>query len=522
MRDDRIEMPRASIVFAAVLFALAVYVMFAAPINTDAAYILVAARRMLTGDRLYIDLIETNPPLAFWMMMPAAAIGSWLKIADEHLVALFATGVLAISGWLGVRVLHLGPIVSRDLRAALLTAFIVALIVPFPEQVAQREMLAAALIFPYTLLAARTITGVAGPRSLRIWCGLLAGIGFAIKPFFLAAWLATEAVVVLRTGIAALRRPETLTLVISQVAYAVSVLTLTPQYVTRMVPMAAEFYGAYGRSRRGIVAASDVRSFTASALLACLSPAWLKTTHEAAAFAQVFGASSLGWMFCFVAQGKGWKYHLLPALVYAAVAVAAMFVLVLEALRTIARDSTALRVRKALLIVPLIVGSVISVPWATEKSNQMIELLEHPYGEDMKAIVEAILSRALGEPIYVMSTNVWPSFPIVNLSGASWPYHYHFLWPIPQLYGARQGSPPYRAPEAQGPREREFFDTVVSDLSRTPPQLLFVERGPYLQAMQGRDFDFVQYFSASAEFRDFLSHYDRMGVIASWQVYQRR
>ena len=43
----QINMMRVWIMFAAVLFAFAVAVMFAAPINTDAAYILVAARRML-------------------------------------------------------------------------------------------------------------------------------------------------------------------------------------------------------------------------------------------------------------------------------------------------------------------------------------------------------------------------------------------------------------------------------------------------------------------------------------------
>ena len=49
-----------------VCLAVASAALVASPLNSDAGYVLVAARRMLEGDRLYVDVIETNPPLVFF------------------------------------------------------------------------------------------------------------------------------------------------------------------------------------------------------------------------------------------------------------------------------------------------------------------------------------------------------------------------------------------------------------------------------------------------------------------------
>ena len=59
----------------ALLAAIGILGEFRSPINGDVAYVLDIARRMLRGERLYLDLIDLNPPFIFWISQPAVLAG---------------------------------------------------------------------------------------------------------------------------------------------------------------------------------------------------------------------------------------------------------------------------------------------------------------------------------------------------------------------------------------------------------------------------------------------------------------
>ena len=48
----------------AALLAIAITLRYFLPANTDVGWYLTVAERVLDGQRLYIDVIETNPPMA--------------------------------------------------------------------------------------------------------------------------------------------------------------------------------------------------------------------------------------------------------------------------------------------------------------------------------------------------------------------------------------------------------------------------------------------------------------------------
>jgi hypothetical protein len=137
-------------------------------------------------------------------------------------------------------------------------------------------------------------------------------------------------------------------------------------------------------------------------------------------------------------------------------------------------------------------------------------------------MAELVSTVAIGEPIYALSTNVFPAFPVVNLGRAIWPYHYNCLWPLPALYaGEGVAAPAYRRASEQGAVERVFFDTVVDDVLKTPPRLLIVDRARFKQAMGRQQFDFLEYFSGSPAFRTLLRRYRNLGYIGQWEIYKR-
>lgn len=479
------------------------------PLNSDAGYVLVAARRLITGERLYVDLIETNTPLIFWLMTVPARAGSLVGWSDARLVALFTIAVLWLAALCAGTLLARIPEPARPLRSLIISGYCLAAVFVAITQVGQREQLAVLLLLPQSVLAARTIAGLDTSTRLRLATGAMAGVGIAIKPFFAAPWIAMEAMIVATRGWKSVARLDVAVIVLLQVGHGLAMLAFHREYFERIVPMVGEWYGAYATPRAGLLTSGRVLVLLGASLAALIWPRWLPPSF-AAACARAFGAATLGWLVSYVVQAKGWGYQLLPAEVSATAAMAALGI----ALVTVSVSGVAARgwldraVAWTLIAAALGAGALL-----------VRERLGRTQSAVFAGLQTTVERHAAGQPVYVMSTSVYPTFPLVNEASLPWPYHYHFLWPIPALYAGANG-PDYRAPEQQDPREREFFDTVVTDLVRRPPRLLLVDRGTMQQAMRGRTFDFVEYFSAAPAFRLLLTRYTRLPDLGSWEIYR--
>jgi hypothetical protein len=288
-------LPKVLLVVAPSVIALA-----AAPLNADPAWILTAARRVLDGARLYVDIIETNPPLIFWMMTIPALI------ADARLVGVFVGMFLTASVLVSLRVLARPPAPARLSRDALIVSFLIAVVVPGVPWTGQREQIAAILLLPYALLAAHAASGAAAPRSLAVTCGALAGVGLALKPFFLAPWAAVELVVWMRRRtLRTFARPESVTVLLIQIVYVVLVLVFTPEYVTRVARLVQATYNVgYAVDKSLIAQTGRFRKLTLLGLATVATIAWRR--RPSSAFTQVFGAATLGWLVSYIVQGKAY------------------------------------------------------------------------------------------------------------------------------------------------------------------------------------------------------------------------
>src|SRR3982074_742810 len=58
----------------AILFAAAIVLRHVLAANTDVSWLLTVGERILDGQRLYVDVIETNPPMAVLVYLPAIII----------------------------------------------------------------------------------------------------------------------------------------------------------------------------------------------------------------------------------------------------------------------------------------------------------------------------------------------------------------------------------------------------------------------------------------------------------------
>ena len=515
---------------AGALLAAAVAVVLIAPLNTDTAWMLVEARRLTHGERLYVDIMETNPPLVVWLWMLPAVIGNGLGWGDARISAVTVAMVLAAVTLVSFAVIDRAPAASRLVRLALVAGFLVPVVLLCLWDMGEREQIAAMLTLPYAFLAARAVmppgpeSGAArSDRGVALDAASMAAVAFALKPFFLGAFAAIELAVLWSAGWRrAAARIEPWTIAIGQAIYVVVVLVVTPEYASRTVPVVIATYGAYGNGIAAVVRSSRFW-LSASVGVIALSASALSAATFPGACARVFGAATLGWLLGYAVQGKGWQYHFIPVMVFGATAIAATIVAIGAAVRTLPRRSRVARVAIGGAALAFLVVAPVAAGSAWRLAMKGIAGLRAGDRAEVVVLIEVVSQLATGEPVFALSTNMAPAFPVVNLAGAEWPYHYHFLWLLPGLYPGATGTPiPYRAPAEQDAMERAFFDTVVSDLEHIPPRALIVDRSRDMQGMAyGRPFDFLRYFSSSPRFVELMRRYRRAAAVGPYDVYER-
>ena len=267
------------------------------------------AHAMRRGARLYVDFIEINPPLWFWMAMPVDWLGELLRTRTEPvtiaLVALWA--LVALRGT--SRLLEDTDPKARTLF--LLYASAVLLIMPMHLLFEQREHLALIAAVPYLALAARRSKAGGVRPVLAALIGFGGALGFALKPHFLAVPILTEAWLIY-TIRARYRpfRPENLILLGSALLYVAAVALVTPEFFTLVLP---HYYPVYKAAAPAFALSFDVQPLLWLFMLAALAPAWRAIRAGDAPLTAALLAGFGGFAISYAAQHTGWLYLGIPA-----------------------------------------------------------------------------------------------------------------------------------------------------------------------------------------------------------------
>ena len=200
-------------------------------IRPDTGFLLDAAARILGGERLYVDVVEINPPLIVWLNMGAVALPRSIGASPIVVYCLGVIGVLV--GSLLVTAMLLRRLLPDAPRLAACMVVLLAFVL-FPlsaQDFGEREHLVLALLIPYLLLAAARWEGRPIQHSAAALIGAGAAIAFALKPHFLLVGIGLELWLRWRTD----RRwrplaPESIAILVLLAVYGVAIVALTPAY----------------------------------------------------------------------------------------------------------------------------------------------------------------------------------------------------------------------------------------------------------------------------------------------------
>jgi hypothetical protein len=508
------------------------------PLNQDVAAVLSFAERMVAGEALYRDLIDVNPPLIFLLNLPAAWLAALTPLDAVQALLLLLLLFCVLVGWLCHR---LNP-PRGAAEAAMMLVLLPLVLLLAGYDFGQREQIMAAAALPYLFLAERRIEGVppglpgighvvampglrrhasaAGPGwPVAAACTLLAGIGFALKPHFLAVPALVEAVVLLagarrRGWAAALRDPVPWGLAGLWTLYLLVILLGFPDYFGRVMPLVWDFYVDLGGASWWQVLLTE-QLFTA--MLMTVAVVVLTTwagTRSLGWLPRVLAAATVGGLAAALVQHKGWSYHVVPVWMWGGLLCGLALARAADAqlpAGAAARAAPLLATGTSIVLTLLVMRGG-EAPWR-----------EFNYHNTPAGRLAAWLEKEAPDGrLLVLSPDIYPAYPALNYAENQPVLRFMSTWLLQAVYatcpadGAR-----FRAPAQMGPAERYLFDGVAQDIAETPPVAVLVARDAHISWCAGQPFDMIAYFTRHPRFAAEWRHYRQSGEIDGYMLFER-
>ncbi|WP_226782788.1 hypothetical protein [Oceaniglobus trochenteri] len=478
----------------AAVMAVAIHLLWGTLLSHDISWYLISTGWWLDGVGIYAEILELNPPLAFYL----TAIPVWVSrvagidptVAFKGFVLVLAAVSLALSQRLLAR--EGGPTAAA--RPVVLAVAAVGLLLLPIADFGQRDHLFAILFLPFLVmnLVSRPVSG-----PMRAGVAVWATFGVALKHYFLLLPLAILVCqMVAARGLRPVFRVEYLVMAGMLVLYVAASVVLHPAYFDSVVPLTLQVYGAFDAPFLFTVSRAGL-----PILLLLVALALLLVNRARPQSNRVAVLSGAAGIAVFLIQSKGWSYQRIPADLFVTMAVTWTAVTLSRA-RAQWWPMAIAFVSLTLLLLPA--------------------LRQGPYQSPFARAVEPYFACAPGERSFqIFSSTVSTGFPLANLAGATPANRAPTLWLFP---GAA-----YRLSLAKDPAERAIYRAtlenararVLEDFFRAAPQLVIVDEAARKPYFNGAAFDYLAYFSEDRAFAEAWRDYRRKGQVGDFGIYAR-
>jgi hypothetical protein len=448
----RLSLPR----WLPLLLVVVLAIVMRHALNTDVSWGLTMADKVLDGERLYVDIIEVNPPATVFLYVLPAWLGRLSGLPAEFFVYVLIFATTGISIWLAGCILRRsGVSVGAGWMLANLAAAIV-LILP-GKNFGEREHIALIAILPVLATSLVRAHGKMPDGPLLIAAGICGGITAIIKPHFAIPIVLIAAVAALHArSWRPILAPENWIAACLLAVYAGVVMIAYPQFISDIIPMVTVVY-------------VPVKASLARLLLDFATPIWFAAVgltallKGRALFEPRYSlplAASIGFLIGFFVQGKGWPYQAYPMLALA------LGVLVLAAIEHWQRESAGFVAGPlSRLASALVVFCTVGLAMAWLNLNV-----------DAAALAPAVRTIKPHPKIIALSDKLWLGFPLTRMVDGTWAGRAASLWITGCVWIRRHNETldPQTAARlaAYVARDRVMF---AEDVARNRPDVILVD-----------------------------------------------
>ena len=480
-------------------------------------------RSMLEGSVLYVDRIDVNPPLIFYLYAALAYVAGLFE-ADFGRSFHLLVGVQVLYSALALYWLLREPRPSAALWLVIATWVSFSVLVLAYVDFGQREHLFMLGYVPWLYSRERRYSGGDihwAPGLVRGAAGTLSAL---LKPHFLVVAVALELWMLCRTRCwSALRSIDVCVFGLGVTAYlghfAFLPMAVQHAYLGRWLPFIVGHYGAFNCNLvdllwRGLVPlvaiVAGVGFFAARGVVAT----W-RLRCEISALGTMLGIG------IFLIQHKGWGYHLYPALGFLSLHVSTLLAVLFEQANCNPRCEHSAR---GLLGRAMVAGASVAVITGAALAHGVALRNFSAEVQRVARLADVIEGHSLkGDAILFIATGVDPGYPALMRLNRRPGSRYLHAFPIPMLYRdvrTQVHGFPYRMRTQQPPAEEAFLAELGRDVIRYRPALIFVcMRDPCDFCPSG--FRVYDYLNVVGWQEEYMKDYQLLRTIGRFAVYRR-
>ncbi|MGE5147009.1 MAG: hypothetical protein ACM3N5_09680, partial [Candidatus Eiseniibacteriota bacterium] len=482
---------------ALVAVAIALYVVLKdVPLGHDQSWYLVSINKLFHGARLYVDVIEINPPLNFYLLMPPVYLAQLLGTSPEHVFVAYVIVLAGVSTlWARRWMLTLSGVSRVHANIASVVALLSTTAFTAYDY-GQRDVLLVVFTLPYLAASMRRLEGGRVPTGSAVAIGLWAALGICLKPFFLIFPLVTEIMLFLnRRRVPGRMRPELVAIGIAGAAYVAVVVTVFPDYLGSVVPLGQLTYFAYGTHFPYSLISTEILTFP------LILGAYVAMRRRGALGPELdmLAAWTVAAAISYVVQNRGFTYHAAPLRI--------MMVFL----------GASLLCRKAMA--PAVLPRVLTVIGFVLIGFRLFVM--GLYDEQWLDQARAKLARYdTRDGLYTFTAHVFIGFPLANHFDGPWVSRFPCLWPVPgaeRILAAPQNYTPEQVAAAKR-ADRYVTDAVVEDFQRQMPSVVIVDARPDKDYFDGVKFDYVANLERDPRFARLWRHYRRVDTLYGFDI----
>jgi hypothetical protein len=305
-------------------------------LSWDVDWLIHSARLAMVGKTYSQDFFTPNQPLILLLYLPPVLFSKWLglKIMLPFRVYMFS---LATLSWLMCAAIVKNIFTPADNTFARFFLILLSMgFILYPlGQLGQRDYLLLVFGMPYFLvLIQRMQSRLPVKTSFAVWIGVVAGLGIALKPQFLAVPILLESYLMVRQkNILSWWRPEILSMLVLFIINAFVILIYFPDFIFVVLPLVMHnYYVTVGIPFKQLVMFAPA-VYSLAPLLVFL----IYREKSCQTFFTVMIIVLLGLLISYYAQHTLFYYHILPAFTLATML---MFLLYSNIIRKVSLRTT--------------------------------------------------------------------------------------------------------------------------------------------------------------------------------------